>query len=204
MVLVQQLQPPSKNFPQHVLDSPYQPFTALCLASSSSQALVFSSHKGILLITVNPFPSQAIHPDLVQLQAKQLPLENCTFLEGSQPSLQKLCNPLWHPVGLQDFAILPANTPSSICTNFPNRVAQPRICTNLGSSQLLYPEIAQSSQVVILDPNQECAFFPSSCATACMNNLVDQFYSGPRKLELHACMTCSSRNSKRQYAKFIS
>ena len=95
-------------------------FIAACHASSSPQALMYFLLKGSLSIKVDPFPSQATHLDLVQLQDEQLPLKNCAFLEGNQTSLQKLRNPLWQPAGLQDCTILPANHPNRICTNFPS------------------------------------------------------------------------------------
>lgn len=66
------------------------------------------------------------------------------------------------------------------------QAVQLRICTNLGSSQLLYPEIAQISSVARPAPSQKCTFFFSNQAVSCMWSWVDYFPLGLRKIDLHA------------------
>jgi len=64
--------------------------------------------------------------------------------------------------------------------------SQPRIWGNLGSSQLLFPEIAQISWEFNPSPFQKCAFPSNNRTTSCMYNWVDRFPLGPRKIDFPA------------------
>lgn len=68
----------SYNHPQKfslsfVLESPYQPFIAACLASSSTQDSFFSCRMTTYPSKHVAFPSQVVLPDLVQQQVEQVP-----------------------------------------------------------------------------------------------------------------------------------
>jgi len=122
-----------QNFALAYFGASLPTFTKSCLASSSPQASVSFSVKGSLSITIWSFPFTSYSPRLGPTTGWAASPWKLYISRGKpafplgivQSSLTAcwapgLCNPLWQPVGLQDCAVILANPPSRIYTNFPS------------------------------------------------------------------------------------
>jgi hypothetical protein len=122
----------------------------------------FSCRKAACRIKLDAFPSQVVHPDLVQLQAEQLPQEIAQFWRGtSLPS--------------RNCAILSGSLLGSRIAQSASQLHQKKIA-QFSPAGLLSPELHNSGQqsaalprnctnllwAASPAPSQKCTFFPSS------------------------------------------
>ena len=131
-----------KFFLTFILEPPYQPFIASCIVLSSTQASVIFFHNDSLSIKICCIPLTRCFIGLGPAAGWAAPSINCTILEGNQPSLQKLCNYVGKPTGLQNYANLYVTIHWANCV-IPRRAGQPKNYAILGSSELIYLEIVQ-------------------------------------------------------------